>query len=255
MASPEPWMLVPIAVLSFVIAFFGASIGMVGGHFRLPLLVMYLGSVPGGTATNLAVSAAGALSGSLQHAREGRVSWRMLMTIGIPSGISAWLGAHFSSRLDAGLTSIVIGLVLLGSGLQLAIFKESKAPLPGAHFRVGFEVLTGIVLGGLSGIVGLMMGSLRLPAMIRVLGMKPEVAVGTNLAIGCLTGLFGTIGAIQGGFLDIRALLVLVPVTALGSLLGASHTKRYRKETLKKLIGWTVSLLGVWMLAQAFLFQ
>jgi hypothetical protein len=61
-----------IAVLSFVLSFIGASVGLVLGRLRLPLLIAYPDSPVAGASTNLAVSGRGALA-------SGR-AWR------IPSG-------------------------------------------------------------------------------------------------------------------------------------------------------------------------
>ena len=51
-----------IAVLSFLLSFVGAAVGLVLGHLRLPLLVAHLGSPVAGASTNLAVSGLGALA-------------------------------------------------------------------------------------------------------------------------------------------------------------------------------------------------
>ena len=51
----------------------------------------------------------------------------------------------------------------------------------------------------MGGAVGLILGSVRLPLLIRVSNLNPRVAAGSNLAIGFLMGGFGFIGhGIQG---------------------------------------------------------
>src|SRR5262245_57379050 len=52
-------LLAGIGVLSFGLALFGAAVGLVLGHLRLPLLVYALGSPIVGAATNLAISGLG----------------------------------------------------------------------------------------------------------------------------------------------------------------------------------------------------
>ena len=46
----------------------------------------------------------------------------------------------------------------------------------------------GLVIGVTGGAVGLILGSLRLPGLIQVLGMGPRIAAGTNLFIGFAMG-------------------------------------------------------------------
>src|SRR5205085_10356700 len=72
-----------IALASFALSFYGATIGLILGHLRLPMLIYYLPSTAAGMATNLAISGMGALTGSLRHARDGRVSLRLIALMGI----------------------------------------------------------------------------------------------------------------------------------------------------------------------------
>ena len=47
--------------------------------------------------------------------------------------------------------------------------------------------------------VGLILGSLRMPALLRFVGEEPVRAVGTNLLVGVFVGAAGVIGHIPGG--------------------------------------------------------
>src|SRR5436190_23696413 len=91
-----------IAVVSFALAFYGAAVGLILGHLRLPLLIYYFGSPVTGNATNLAISGLGALTGTVRHARDGRISLRVLALMGLPSIAGALLGAILLVRMDAG---------------------------------------------------------------------------------------------------------------------------------------------------------
>src|SRR5438094_7821150 len=110
-------LLTVIGVTSFALSFYGAAIGLILGHLRLPLLIYYLPSTTAGMATNLAISGLGALTGSARHAREGRVSLRLLALMGIPSVVGALLGALFLLKVDSSWVRATIGLFLVGSGL------------------------------------------------------------------------------------------------------------------------------------------
>src|SRR5437868_6786953 len=88
--DPHSFMiLAAIGMTSFALSFYGAAIGLILGHLRLPLLIYYLPSTAAGMATNLAISGLGALTGSVRHARDGRVSLRLLALMGIPSIVGA----------------------------------------------------------------------------------------------------------------------------------------------------------------------
>jgi uncharacterized membrane protein YfcA len=96
MRTEDLLVLAGIGLLSFVLSFIGATVGMVLGHLRLPLLVAFLGSPVLGASTNLAVSGLGALAGSVRHIRDGRVSLRVLALFGIPSALGPWAGCSCS---------------------------------------------------------------------------------------------------------------------------------------------------------------
>ncbi len=81
----------------------------------------------------------------------------------------------------------------------------------GARRRYLVEITIGFVIGVLSGMVGMLLGSLRLPEMIRWLGVDARKAVGTNMAIGLAQGLAATVGHLAQGQ------VVLTPLAVVGA--------------------------------------
>ncbi len=255
----DPWLLGGIALLSFALSFVGASVGLVLGHLRLPLLVLHLGGPAAGAACNLIVSGTGALAGAANHVRNGRVSLRCLALMGIPSAVGAVLGAVlFSRHLSHFWAHLVIGAMLVVSGLQMlrpSANAEEGPPAALGWRQVLLEVLIGLGLGVLAVLTGLMLGSLRLPLMMRMLRIDAKVAVGSNLAIGCLTALVGaTTWFATGRNVPwgpvLAALLVVVPPTMVGGYLGGWLTGRISKEGVKKLAGVLIAVTGLLMVGQ-----
>jgi uncharacterized membrane protein YfcA len=244
-----------IGLLSFVLSFLGAAVGLVLGHLRLPLLIAYIGSPVGGASTNLAVSGLGALAGTYRHAREGRVWLSVLAFIGIPSAAGAILGVLLFVKVNRFWAHIGLGAVLLVMGInmlraRLPSSTEGDVRLPGPLRLLG-EVGIGLFLGILASVTGLMMSSLRVPMMIRLLKIDPKVAVGSNMAIGFLTGLVGAVTSLTaGGDFDLAVLAFVGPPTMLGSALGARVTGRLRKETVQRLLGGTIAVLGLVMIIE-----
>jgi uncharacterized membrane protein YfcA len=257
-----------------VLAYVGAMVGLVLGQFRLPLLVAALGSAPAAAASNLAISSLGAATGALGHAREGRVDPRLLLSIGLPSAIAAYVSSRLLTRVDAWWIEAVIGGALLLSAVPLArkawtIARKveavpakadadpSKTPEPDDEIRppsrgaLAIEVVIGAALGALSGVVGLLLGTLRLPAMLR-LGVSPARAAGSNMAIGFFTGVAGALGAVGSGRVSLVAFLLVGGTTFIGAFLGARQTKRLPKARHFALIAGVLMVVGVWLVAKAF---
>jgi uncharacterized membrane protein YfcA len=254
MQPGSPWLLVGIGALSFALAFIGAAVGLILGHLRLPLLIAYLGSPTVGAMTNLLISGTGALSGSASHVREGRVSWRGVALIGIPSGIGAIIGVLIFVRINPLWSYLVIGVMLVISGINLIRKKpddEPKSDITPLR-RTIVEIIIGLALGALGAVTGLMLGSLRLPMMIRYMRMDPKQAIGTNMVVGCLTAAIGTATNLLAGDgrLNWLVLAAVVPPTLLGGWLGARLTGRISKSAVQRLAGWIVMVTGVMMVGQ-----
>lgn len=244
-----------ITTLSFALSFYGASVGLVLGQLRLPLLVYFTGSPAVGAATSLAISATGGFTGAVRHGREGNIRWRLLLSVGAPSAVAAFFAARWAGGIDPRWVGGSIGVVLLASGLELSVRRgapEAPDVEAGDQPRPVAEAGLGAILGTLSGLVGLMLGSLRLPLLIRWLRVHAPIAVGSNMAIGCLTGALGAAGALTAGNISALAFFVVSPATIAGAWLGARVTTRLDPRALRRLIGITVVLSGLWMMFENF---
>ena len=163
-----------VALLSFGLAYLGASVGLVLGQLRLPALVYWLGSPVVGAATSLGISTVAALVGAVRHGRSGRVSVRLILTIGAPSAVAAFATARFAADLDPILVKMAIGVALLvTSGFMLRRASTSSddeddevdVDADPPRNRMPIEVAVGGLLGGVAGLVGLLMGTLRLDGL------------------------------------------------------------------------------------------
>ena len=94
------------------------------------------------------------------------------------------------------------------------------------------------------GAVGLILGSIRLPALIRILKIDPRIAAGSNLFIGFVMGAVGFIG--HGIHSNVNyPLLVSMGVGAMiGSYLGARLTGKVRLDTLIITMGFVLIVVG-----------
>src|SRR5262249_57226376 len=128
--------------------------------------------------------------------------------------------------IDTVWARLVVGGFLLLSGLNLALGSADEDEQGGLLLgpRLLLEAIIGLVVGFLATVTGLMLGSLRLPMMIRLLKIDPRVAVGTNMAIGCLTAFAGAGSLWKGEGFYLLPLLIAGPATILGSYLGARYT-------------------------------
>src|SRR6476646_5521701 len=100
MEQGSGWLLILLVLLSFGLSFIGASVGLVLGHLRLPVLIAYLGGPRAGTVTNLIISGVGAAAGGYRHFRDGHVSLVALALLGIPSATGAVIAVLIFVQLN-----------------------------------------------------------------------------------------------------------------------------------------------------------
>ena len=85
--------------------------------------------------------------------------------------------------------------------------------------------------------VGLILGSIRLPALIRILRVDPRIAAGTNLFIGFIMGSLGWVGHVIQGQVN-YPLTGLMGVSAMvGSYYGAKLTGKVSLDSLLTTMG------------------
>ena len=228
---------------SFVAGYLGSAVGLVLGTLRLPAILLLSGDASAGAGTNIAISAASAASGGYRHAREGRVDRRIVAWMTPPSVVGAVVGALLTDELPTKLLLAAIAAVLAWNGLDLLL--RPIKPREAAEPRLTPAIVFGFFIGVLGGAVGVILGTLRMPALLRGVGLSARRAVGTNLVIGFAlgTGAFATHALI--GQIDWPILAAGVAGALPGGWFGARITGRVSEQTLRRAIGVALLVIAV----------
>jgi uncharacterized protein len=232
-----------IAAWSFAVALMGGVVGLVLGNLRLPLFVLAASSPAAAGGANIAVSGISAATASTTHIRAGRINWRLFGWMAPPSVAGALAGGYLAGVVPDTAVLLAIAVVLLYSGLDLLLRTET-AVRTRERPRVLAAVVSGAVIGLLGGFVGLILGSLRMPALLRIVGESPSRAVGTNLAVGVLVGIAGLLGHLPSAAPDWRLIVVGGAASIPGALLGARLTGRLSDRALVRAIGVVLLVAG-----------
>jgi uncharacterized membrane protein YfcA len=227
-------------------------LGLVLGTLRLPLIVLATGSPLTAAGTNIAVSAAAAGAGGLKHAREGRVDWRVVAWTAPPSVVGAIAGALLADDVSEALLYGLIAAVLVWSGVDLAL--RPISPRQRERLRVAWGGFLAFLVGVLGGAVGVILGTLRMPALVRTVGLDVRRAAGTNLVVGFLLGVAGfATHAVGGAGIDWAVLGAGLAGAIPGGWLGARATGRVPENVLRRALGVVLVLVGVAFAVQAVL--
>ena len=258
------WQALFLTLLSYGVGVLGGAVGLALGTMRLPFLLLLGMPAPVAAGTNILVSTLSAVTGSVRHLRERRVDFRVVAVQGIPAVIGAFIGGFTSGLAPESLLIGLAGILVVWQGLELLLRARRERPrespvaaVPDARGdparsgigrwsagRISAEALVGFAIGLLGGAVGLILGSLRLPALITILGIDPRVAAGSNLVIGFLMGSFGWVGHVVRGQVD-YPLLILMGLTGMaGTFQGARLTGTMSLRGLLMLMGLVLLVVG-----------
>jgi len=248
----DPLELIAVAVWSFAVSFAGGLVGLVLGNLRLPLIVL-VGSSPAAAAgANVAISGLAALTAAYAHWRGGRLNWRLFWWMAPTSLLGAVTGGLIAGVLPERVLLGAIALVVLYGAVEVMRYRRPKG---GEATPTRLELflnaaLIGFAVGLLGGLVGLILGSLRLPAMVRWAGVGPYAAVGTNAALGVVVGVGGLLGHLPGG-IDWEILAVGAAAAMPAAYLGSRFTGRLDESQLLRAIAAILVLSATAMAAQA----
>lgn len=225
--------------------------GLVLGNLRLPLVVLLASSPSAGAGANVGISGVAAITAAGRHAQAGRVNWRLFRWMAPTSLAGAIAGGLISGVLPSRVLLGVIAVVVLYGALEVLRYRR-----PTEEREVGRRELflnaaaIGFGVGVIGGIVGLILGSLRLPAMVKWAGVGPYAAVGTNAAVGAVVGIGGVLGHLPSG-IDWDLLAVGAAAAVPGAFLGSHLTGRLNERALLKACAAVMVVSGSSMLVQA----
>lgn len=221
-------------------------LGIGGGVLLVPLLVSFGYPPVMAVGTSSLAILIIALGGTLQNLRSGHLRVRSILALGLPSIMTAQLGAYCASKVWQPLLLASFGL-LLWVTLYLVELRKRLARLPTGSNRnltgnlLPARLLTGGIAGFLAGLFGVGGGVVLVPLQILLLGEPIKVAIQTSLGVIIMTSLSALVGhAIANHILFTAGLLL-----GLGGFLGAQLSTRF----LPKLPEHLISLLFRSMLA------
>lgn len=261
-----------LSIIGFVISFIGGMVGLVLGVIRLPFILSTGLNVTESVGTNIGVSTLGAITAAIEHIRNKNISFTIFIIMAVTGGIGAFIGALLTKNVPINFFLLLIGVIISFESFTLLkdnnttkrdrdnninennkdkeITKNKlnlnqkpiKQKTP--SYDIFIQSIVGFFVGILGGLVGLVLGSIRLPAMIKILKTEPKIAIGTNMLISSVMGMSGFIGHLISNEVNSLYLIVLGPSAMIGGFLGARYTNHLSSITLKKLIGVVLAIVA-----------
>lgn len=226
--------------------FFIGAVG-VGGILLIPFLTTLGGlSIHEASATALfSFLFTGAL-GTWLYQRRGTIDWRVTMPVCAGAVVLSYLGAVANSRIEAGVLTLAIGLLVAGAGgyLLLPLPRRRAADRDGSHRSLLAAV--GAVCGFLSGLSGAGGPLFSVPLML-VLGFGPLVAIGASQVLQIIAAVFGTIGNLEYGSVDFAVATWITLCQLIGIVVGVRTGHAASAVALRRMAAGLCMAAGVFM--------
>ena len=257
--------------LGLLIGLVMGALGGGGSILTVPVLVFALGaSAQEATTASLVIVGITAVVASVGHARSGGTRWKtglLLGTAGVPASV---LGTMLNRLVDENVLLLSFAALMLvaavgmllrthphvddpaedeetedrtGGGGTVTAVRTAPAPTI-RGFRAAFRLVTaGLLVGFLTGFLGVGGGFVIVPVLVIALGFPMPAAVGTSLLVIALNSAVALV-ARAGSSTFVWELIAPFTVAAVaGSVLGKKVADRVASSTLTR--AFAVLLLAV----------
>ncbi|HCD51982.1 MAG TPA: sulfite exporter TauE/SafE family protein [Balneolaceae bacterium] len=237
----------------------GLSLGLLGSGgsiLTVPVLVYLVGEPDKvAIAESLGIVAGISLVGALPYAVQKEVDWKSVFFFGIPGMIGTYGGAAISAYISGTTQLLIFGVVMLLAAYFMIKGKRSDLEEVKEHKRAPIWLLVGegLIVGVLTGLVGVGGGFLIIPALVLLGGLDMRIAVGTSLfiiAAKSMMGFYKYLDVLESEHLQVNWELVgiFALIGIVGSYVGNKLSKKIPQTTLKRGFGFFLILMGIFIL-------
>lgn len=213
--------------------------------------------MPLALATSLATIIITSISSILAHQKRKAILWPLFKILTPAILLGAFFGGVFASRLPSNVLQVLFAIYAMLVSLQL--FFGTQPAIGSKTTSTGLHLLSGLLIGGISSIVGIGGGSMTVPYLIWN-SIPLRSAVATSSAIGLPIAIAGTAGYISSsyqlqslpdsslGFVYLPAFFSIIITSYLFAPAGAKLAHQLPLTTLKKFFAILMLIIGLKML-------
>ena len=238
----------------------GVSLGLFGsgGSILTVPVLLYLLHMPAqlAIASSLLIVAGISLFGSVRNGLQRLISWRHVLWFGVPGMLGTYGGAWLGTLVDARWQLLVFALLMLVAAVMMWRSKISE------HRSKAFKpikiVIDGLLVGLITGFVGVGGGFLIVPALVLLGGLSMPVGVATSLVIIAMKSFVGFgkyywVMAAQGAVFDWRSIGLMIIAGIIGSFVGSALGKRLPKQQLQRAFAVFLAIMAAVVIYQSVL--
>ena len=237
----------------------GILLGLLGGGgsiLTVPVLVYVAGlSAKNAIVTSLIVVGITSLIAVINHAKSGFVCWKTGLTFGFAGMLGAFIGGRAAAYIPDPILLVLFAVVMITA--SVAMIRGNKITQPDqplinnlcpVHLPVLAILFDGLIVGFITGLVGVGGGFLLVPALNFLAGLPMHAAIGTSLFIIVLQSGAALAGHASHMQVDPTLTAMVTVFAIIGSFLGSMASARISSRQLKQGFGIFVFCLGSFLL-------
>lgn len=243
------WVIALAPLIGLMLALFGAG----GGMLTVPLLTYGLHfPLKQAIAASLWIVAAVSLVALFRQQAWRGLNLKMLTAFAIGGMAGSTAGAHLGMAMPTSLQAAIFGALVFFVAWWMRRPKPTVQGNARPACRCLLTLLTGIILGITTGVLGVGGGFLMVPALIWLGVSDYKMAVAHSLVLIVINALTAGLNYATGMTMALTPILAIAGLASLGSLVGGSLLTRHSSERLQSAFSIILLLIGALMLGKAF---
>lgn len=251
----------------------GISLGLIGSGgsiLTVPIMVYILNIDPVlATGYSLFVVGVTSFAGGIRSFYNQGLQFKAILLFGIPSVVTVYLTralivpvipeiilktGNFQLTKSIFLMILFAVVMVAASVSMIRPSKDGKENIdsPKAEHNHIMILLTGALVGIITGLVGAGGGFLIIPALVFFAKMPMKTAVATSLFIITINSLIGFTGFLKSehSAIDWNMLIKFTAMSIIGIFIGIFFSSKLSAKKLKTFFGWFVLVMGMYILAK-----
>ncbi len=273
--------LIVIAILSVIIASVSIIAGLAGGIVLIPILTIFFGmdikSIVGAVLISITIPA---IIGAIGAWRRHEINFQIGILFEVPTSIGVYFGARSTSfvsehtlRLLFSLIAFVLSIQMLDRANRarkslpkrqsrfwlllrhippiISIKHKSDSDVELYHVSLTVLIFGGLIIGFLSGLLGMGGGWMKTPMLILAFGLSPVIATGTAIFMISITAIIGGTTHLLMGDINFKLMYSLIVGLGGGAFIGNHLKPKLKSYQISFLIGILLCIVALIMLKNA----
>ena len=231
--------------VAIVIGFLASLLGVGGGIFMVPLLLLarFVPTIQEAVGTSIAGVVFTSISSTIAYLFRRAIDFRIGLLLMPTTVLGAWIGARLTEVINAKVLSIAFGVLLLYPVVMMIQGKQPKDipfSLKGRAEGIRLYATTailGLIAGTAFGLFGIGGGTVMVPTLAVFLGLDIITAAATSLFVMIPSAIMAATQHWLQGDLRPELALPLILGLVIGAQIGPRVGHRIPKRRLRQLFG------------------